>query len=156
MDAVRLCRWQKLQVILVVDDVHYLTEEADLRDLDRLIRLEPYPGSQVTVILAGRDTDENRTCPNDWRLNIRLPALLRSETEHFIVTKLAAAGRSEPTFTPRALDRVHDLTQGVPRGIDRVAALALMASAARGLEVVTPEVVLAVASECEHDDPLAA
>ncbi len=105
----------------------------------------------MTVILAGRERPHPATPSDGWRTRVRLPALLRSETERYIVAKLAAAGRSEPTFTPRAFGSLHALSGGVPRGIDRLASLALMAGAVRGAEVVTPEVVRDVACECEHD-----
>ena len=79
---------------------------------------------------------------------IRLAPLTRSEAAEYLARKLSAAGRSEATFTPRAITRLHLLSQGVPRGLDRLATLALMAGAMRGLEVIGPEVVEGVAAEC--------
>jgi type II secretory pathway predicted ATPase ExeA len=83
-----------------------------------------------------------------WQLAIRIPALTRSETARYLDEKLAAAGRPETVFTPRALSRLYDISGGIPRGIDRLGSLALMAGAARGLEMITPEVVTGVAAEC--------
>jgi hypothetical protein len=37
---------------------------------------------------------------------------------------------------------------GIPRGLDRLGSLALMAGALRGLEIITPEVVEGAAREC--------
>ena len=79
---------------------------------------------------------------------IRLPALTRSEAEQYLAAKLAAAGRDEPTFTPRALNRLHACSLGIPRGLDRLASLALMAGALRGLEIVTPDLIEGVTQEC--------
>ncbi len=151
-DAVRLCRWQKLQAVLIIDDSQLLDDLADRRDLERLAHLDPNPATQLTIIQAVRDPDDDPSPGVDltpaWQLAIRLVALTRSESVRFIEEKLAAAGRTDPAFTPRALSRLHDLSGGVPRGIDRLGSLSLMAAAVRGLELVSPDVVDGVAREC--------
>jgi hypothetical protein len=43
--------------------------------------------------------------------------------------------------------RLHAWSEGVPRGLNRFATLALMAGAIQGLEVIPPDVVDAVARE---------
>jgi MSHA biogenesis protein MshM len=155
-DAVRLCRWQRLQVVLAIDDAQGLTAPTDRHDLDRLVHLDPHPEARLTVLAAFRTSEEEdeeaRTTP--WDLLIRLPALTWSETERYVAAKLVAAGRAEPTFTPRALQRLHAASAGVPRGVDRLASLALMASAVRGLEMVSPEIVEGVARECALPEAL--
>lgn len=154
-DALKLCRWQKLQAVLVIDDCQELVDPADARDLERLANLDPNPSTRLTVVQSFRSPDgEERDrefaapTPPAWRLWLRLPALTRSESVRFVAEKVAAAGRSAPAFTPTALERLHDLSGGIPRGLDRLGSLALMAGAARGLERVTPDVVEGVAREC--------
>lgn len=149
-DAVRLCRWQKLHAVLIVDDAQLLDDEADRRDLERLAHLDPHPATRLTVVQSFREPDGREIERNSpaWHLTIRIPALTRSETDRYVAEKLAAAGRDEPSFTPRALGRLHEVSGGVPRGIDRLGSLALMAGAARRLEIVTPDVIDGVASEC--------
>jgi type II secretory pathway predicted ATPase ExeA len=150
-EAVRLCRWQRLRVVLVIDDCHHLTAPADQLDLERLTHLDPHPDTHLTVIQAYRtELDPEPPSPvpaAPWEPAIRLPALTRSEAETYLNTKLAAAGRAGPTFTPRAITRWHAAALGNPRTLDRLAALALMAGARRRLEIVTPDVVDTVAGE---------
>jgi type II secretory pathway predicted ATPase ExeA len=152
-EAVRLCRWQRLRVVLVIDDCHHLTAPTDRLDLDRLTHLDPHPDARVTVLQAYRtELDAEpfaQAAVAPWEPLIRIPALTRSEAETYLNTKLAAAGRSEPTFTPRAISRWHAVATGNPRTLDRFAALALMAGARRGLEIVTPDVVDAVSASVE-------
>ncbi|MBX6314172.1 MAG: type II secretory pathway protein ExeA [Isosphaeraceae bacterium] len=145
-DAARLCRLQGQAIVLAVDDDQGLNRPEDRLDLDRLVHLDPHPEARVSVLRVGRLSEEEPSDP--WELVIRLLPLTRSEAEQYLSAKLAAAGRDEPTFTPRALTRLHALSGGVPRGLDRLASLALMAGAARGLEIIPPEVVEAAALEC--------
>jgi type II secretory pathway predicted ATPase ExeA len=156
-DAVRLCRWQRLQVVLAIDDAQDLVTPTDRLDLDRLVHLDPHPESRLTILAAFRTSefDKDEEPRAAWDLLIRLPVLTRSETEQYVAAKLAAAGRAEPTFTPRALHRLHALSAGVPRGLDRLASLALMAAAVRGLEMISPEIIEGVAGECTLPEALA-
>jgi type II secretory pathway predicted ATPase ExeA len=78
-------------------------------------------------------------------LAIGLERITRSEAETYVEAKLSAAGCAEHIFTPRALTRLHCWSEGVPRGIDQLATLSLMAGALNGLEVVSPDVVDGVA-----------
>lgn len=149
-EALRLCRWQRLQVIMAVDDCQDLVESADRLDLERLVHADCHPAARLTVIQVGRRSDDEERTVDRWTLSILLPSLLRSECERYLVVKLAAAGRDEPVFTPRAFHRIHALSDGVPRGVDRLASLALKVGALRGLEIITPEVVEDVSGECQY------
>ncbi len=156
-EAVRLCRWQRLPVILAIDDCQHLTEHADRLDLDRLVHLDPHPQARLTVLLAFRTDDDEPaswSAAAPWELVIRLPALTRSDAEAYLTTKLELAGRPGPTFTPRAINRLHAASAGNPRTLDRLASLALMAGALRRLEIVTPDVIDGVARECTLNSPL--
>lgn len=147
VDAARVCRWQGSAVVLAVDDSHLPADAQDRLDLARLAHIDTRPGANLTVILSGRESEEDEpSCP--WGLTIRLPPLSRAEAAVYLEAKLTAAGREGATFTPRAVTRLHALCSGVPRGLDRLASLALMAGALRGLEVVGPELVEGVAREC--------
>ena len=146
-DAARLCRFQGLHVVLVVDGCHSLVDPSDRLDLDRLDHVDPDPSARVTVIRVGRPSDESPD-PVDWSVAIRLKPLTRSDAARYLDARLDRAGRPSPTFTPRAATRLHALSGGVPRGLDRLAQLALMAGAVRGLEMVSPEIVDASAREC--------
>jgi MSHA biogenesis protein MshM len=154
VESARLCRWQGVHIVIAVDDSQALGSTADRLDLERLDHLDPDPAARLSVLRVGRPAALNESGPAliDWGLSIRLMPLTRGEAASYLAVKLEAAGRPEPTFTPRALTRLHSLSGGVPRGLDRLAGLAMIAGAVRGLEVIPPEVVDAAAGEC-LDDP---
>jgi type II secretory pathway predicted ATPase ExeA len=148
-EAVRLCRWQRLRVVLVIDDCQHWTDRDHRLDLERLAHLDPHPEARVTVLQSYRtEADPPHAATAPWELVVRLAPLTRSDAETYLGAKLAASGRSGPTFEPRAISRLHAASEGNPGTLDRLATLALMAGALRGLEMVTPDVVDAVAPEC--------
>jgi type II secretory pathway predicted ATPase ExeA len=155
-DAIRICRLQKVHVVLVVDDANDLSAGPDQNDLERLAHVDPHPLARLTVLHAICEPEESEAPAvpaADWSLAIRLLPMTRSETDRYVATKLAAAGRTRETFVPRAIGRLHAHSGGSPRGVDRLATLALMAGTVHGLEVVTPDVVDGVAFECEGPWP---
>ncbi len=147
--AFRVLALQGLQVILVVDDGNDSSESCGIPGLNMLAQAGFGENSRVTVIRCGRlPTVDRSDRDDDWRLIIGLQRLTRSQAGDYLVAKLAAAGANEPVFTPRAVTRLHVLSGGVPRGLEQLATLSLIAGAVRGLEVISPDVVNGVAGEC--------
>ena len=107
----------------------------------------PDANARLTVIRVGRESSGAGPSSANF-LAVRLSNLTRAEVASYVAAKLEAAGRREPAFTPRALTRLHALSAGLPRAVDRLASLALIASATRGLEMVLPEAVEGSAREC--------
>lgn len=147
-DALRLCRLRGQGVVLAIDDAHLLADRPVVDHLDHLAHLDPHPSARVTILRVGRPPDGDLAAEGGWGLRVGLGPLTRSEAERYLLARLSAAGRTEPTFTPRAVSALHALSGGVPKGLDRLASLALMAGALRGLEVVGPEVIGDVLLEC--------
>lgn len=144
-DAIRLCRLQHISVVLAIDDCQTLS---DPDELERLARLDAHPAARLTIIRAGRVPSWKPLRRTTWELKIRLDSLSRDETEGYLRQKLAAAGRRSLIFTPPAISRLHALAGGVPRGLDRLASLALVAGARDQLDRIGPDLVEQVAYEC--------
>jgi MSHA biogenesis protein MshM len=157
-EAVKLCRWQRQRVVLAIDDCQSLSDPSDRLDLARLTHLDTHPDARLTIVQTSRtgEADEPTTPADPWELLIRLPALTRTDAEDYLTAKLASAGRDDPTFTPSAVQRLHLISAGSPRGLDRLASLALMAGAVRGLEIIPPEIIEGVARECRSFPPVPA
>jgi len=147
-EAIRLSRWQGLHVVLAIDHWPNPADPSGGRELDRLVHLDPQNDDGLTILQVLRAEKDEEMSLDPWQLTIGLAPLMLVELEYYVSAKLSAAGRDEPTFTPRALKKLHALSGGNPRGVDRLASLALMAGAWRGLEIVTPEVIDGVAQEC--------
>lgn len=146
-DAARLIAAQRGRLVIAVDDAHRL---ADRLDLDRLLCLDS--GSTVTILSFERPRDDD-SHPDAF--SIRLDPLTRSESSAYLAAKLHLAGRDTPLFSPAAMTRLHALTAGVPRRLDRLAGLALRDAAVQGQPLIT-EGRVEVAFRETHPAPLAA
>jgi general secretion pathway protein A len=140
--AVRAAGLERIHLIFLIDGWEDGLHSAALPDLIALVEAAGPQGAPVTLIRVGRGPLQDPAEPTEsWTLAIRLDRLTRSEAETYIRTKLAAADCRERIFTPRALSRLHSWTAGVPRGLDQLATLSLVAGAVQGLEVISPDVV---------------
>jgi type II secretory pathway predicted ATPase ExeA len=152
--AIRVASLQDFQVVVAIDGWDDRLDHEFRHDLDALTHLGLEDRAQLTVIrVAQTRRDPQPESGESWTLAIGLRHLTRSQLEVYLTAKLVAAGCGETIFTPRALTRLHSLSRGVPRGIERLATLSLMAGAVRGLEVISPEVVDGVAPECSGAAP---
>ncbi|MEZ6133472.1 MAG: AAA family ATPase [Pirellulaceae bacterium] len=121
--------------VIVVDEAHLL-EQHDLLEPLRLmlnIAAEESSGESAwTLVLAGQPTlisHVERYHALDERLAVKcmLNRLLPEETTAYIQHRLRVTGAdAEEIFEYAALDRIHMLTQGIPRRINRLCDLALM------------------------------
>jgi type II secretory pathway predicted ATPase ExeA len=146
--AVRLASLQGFQIVLAVDDCGGHVSETARDDVDLLVHLGSTAATELTIIQVKRTEPTARSIAvGSWELAIGLQPLTRSQTERYITAKLERAGGVERIFTPRAVTRLHGLSLGVPRRIEQLALLCLMAGAVRGLEVIHPDLVDGVARE---------
>ncbi|QEH37642.1 hypothetical protein OJF2_62330 [Aquisphaera giovannonii] len=146
--AVAVCRIQGAAVVLVVDGD---PEDADQRGLLVALLGLAREAGRVTVIAAGEDGDEAGEAEEalaSWSLRIRMPRLTFTEAEGYVRGRLDSAGCPEPLFGRRAMARLHLLSGGTPRGLNRLASLSLMAASLRRLEAVPSDLVDDVSGEC--------
>jgi MSHA biogenesis protein MshM len=147
--AVRVASLQGYHVVMAVDDCDDSVDAATRRDLDSLTHLGSTASTGLTIIQLERtDGGGQPVASGAWLLTAGLDALTRSQAERYLTAKLERAGSSERMFTPRAITRLHAISLGIPRGLERLASRCLMTGAGRGLEVINPDLVDAVAGEC--------
>ncbi len=147
--GIRLAALQGIQVVITIDDCDDQVEPHARRDLESLALLGASASRGLTIIQVEQtDAEVQGISPGTWSLVIGLLPLTRSQAETYLRTKLERAGSAEPIFTPRAITRLQAVCRGIPRGLDQLASLCLMAGTVRGLEVIHADLVDAVASEC--------
>jgi general secretion pathway protein A len=148
-DRLRAAQYVGEMPILLVDDAD--STSAEVRVL--ILRwLKSEIGKGLTVILASQPsrvhqlgTDLLQLCV----LHIRLEKWQPADIRDYLHTNLSRAGRtgSSELFQESAVNRLHELTEGVPRYVSQLAELALVAGAAQRLDVIDAEAINAVFQE---------
>lgn len=136
--------------VIVIDEAHLLEQHDLLEPLRLLLNLaanESGGEAAWTLVLVGQPTllsHVERYHALDERLGVKcmLNRFLPEETTAYIQHRLRVAGAdAEDVFDYQALERIHMLTQGIPRRINRLCDLALMVGYAEDRSVITADVV---------------
>jgi type II secretory pathway predicted ATPase ExeA len=137
-DRMATFRYEGVRAAVLLDNADEAPHEL-LVQLTRLIQSETIAESRLTTALAvrtGRIGCLDRRLLELTDLRIELGPWDVGDTHRFIEQALSLAGRKTPAFEPAALDRLHELAHGVPRRVQQLAELALVASAGCRLPLV--------------------
>ncbi len=117
--------------LVVIDEAQLITEAESLDALRLLMNFEVAGRPASTLLLVGQPgvlTTLDQTPHLEERIDVK--CLLRpfspTETASYVGHRLRIAGASRDFFTEDALEAVHNLSQGVPRRINRLCDLALL------------------------------
>jgi type II secretory pathway predicted ATPase ExeA len=144
-------RYQQLDTVALFDDA----EQADWRVLTQVTRLARWdwsPEMHLTLILAGQPEGVNGMDAHLLDLvefRIEVEPWGPSDTQGFLTTSLAHAGRESPLFAAAAIERLHELAHGIPRRVSQLADLALLAGAGQNLQQIDASVVESVYQELD-------
>ena len=142
-------RYQQLDTVVLLDDADRAAKPV-LTEVARLVQFDCSPESRLTIVLAGRPTQAARlgdALLERAELRIDVEPWKPDETEEYVRASLARAGRESPVFDTAALERLHQLGEGIPRRIIQLADLALVAGAGRSLERIDADTVESVYRE---------
>ena len=148
-DRIAEFRYQRMETVLLVDDADSAGRDVVVQ-LTRLAKSDPGPDSLLTIVLAGQPDRIGRLGPGLLELaelRIDLEPWEPSDTVHFIEAALQKAGRTTPVFAEPAIERLHQLAQGVPRRVSQLADLALVAGAGRTLDSIDADTIDSVCQE---------
>ncbi|MGD0898662.1 MAG: AAA family ATPase [Thermoguttaceae bacterium] len=148
-DRLTESRYQQTGLVVLLDDA----DQAGRGVLPHLVRLAKWdcsPESRLTLILAGRREGIGRLGDpllDLAELRIDVQPWEAGDTEGFLASSLTHAGCTEAVFEKPAIDRLHELSHGIPRHVRRLADLALAAGAGRDLPQIDTDVIDTVYQE---------
>lgn len=130
------------QAVVAVDEAHLIDDIRCWEALRLLLNCEYEGRPALTLLVIGKTgllAMLERLHAMEERLAVKclLRAFDRRETAHYVEHRLKAAGTSERIFGEAALDRLHELTHGIPRRINRLCDLALLVAFAEEQHEVT-------------------
>lgn len=137
--------WRQVEAgrdaLIVVDEAQLIEDDRLFEELRLLLNFQTDERFLVTLLLVGAPElalRVRRLRQLDQRVAVRfhLNTLDEAHTGAYIAHRLRMAGQTRPLFTPGAVTLIFEATRGIPREINTVCDLALLAgSAARAREV---------------------
>lgn len=143
-------RSQQRIPVLLIDEVQGFSIQL-LEAIRGLMNYDCDCFSPFSLVLTGSDEFRQRLPMRALqalagRLHIRfhLTGLRPEETVHYVEHQLRTVGAEREVFTRPALQRLHEVSAGIPRHINHLATLALMAAAGTDTRLVDEELVRAL------------
>ena len=139
--------------VLIIDEAQLLSRDV-LEQIRLLTNLETTKAKLLQIILIGQPELNDLLSRNDLRqlsqrvtARYHLGALQRSEIEDYVNFRLSVAGCKQPLFSRQALNRLHTVTDGIPRRINVLADHALLATYSKTQAMVDAKTVKAAAKD---------
>jgi general secretion pathway protein A len=146
---------QNRRGLLIIDEAQNLPLDA-LEEIRMLSNFQEKNHSLVQILLVGQP--ELRARMKDPRclqiaqriaLNYHIAALSMEETRAYILYRLKRSGGSGDIFTADALDRVYELSRGIPRSINLVCDSALIYGFSEEVRVIDSAVISRAANQLD-------
>jgi general secretion pathway protein A len=149
---------QGRHAVVAIDEAHLLADTGVLDTLRLLTNFEAAGNPVLTLLLVGQTsllTALDRMPAFEERLGVKclLRPLNVDETAAYVTHRLSAAGTTQEIFTHDALARLHQITRGYPRRINRLCDLALLVGFAEEQHSIGPEQLESVAGELVNVTP---
>lgn len=133
------------RIVVVIDEAQNLSREA-LEEIRLLTNLGQGDEQPVQIVLAGQPELEEVLQRADLaqlrqriRVHYKLAPLSRRELEEYVDHRMTVAGGSAGAFSGRALDRVYELSHGIPRVVNTLCGDGLLAAYVAGRQKVEAE-----------------
>jgi len=136
-------RYERRDTALLLDDADRADRDL-LAQVARLVHLGTTAESRLTVVLVARPSRLDRLGSDLLELaelRVDVEPWDPLETEQYVNSSLARAGSTSAVFADEALARLQQLTGGVPRRVNQLADLALIAGAGQDLQQIDADVV---------------
>lgn len=148
------------QIVVLIDEAHAMPLET-LEEVRLLSNLETGRHKLLQLVLFGQpELDDILAQPNMRQLkeritqNFRLEPLRRGDIAEYIEFRLRTAGYRGPNpFSPAALKRIADASQGLTRRVNILADKALLAAYAENRHEVAPKEVEAAIRDADYGKP---
>ncbi len=148
-DRIKASRYQQINTVIMVDDLEEAETEV-LSAVTRILHLDASDDSFMTVVAAcetGRTHLLGESIHEQCELHVELEAWTREEVEDFVRSALSSAACSPDMFTSNSIGRLMQLSDGIPRRVQQLAQLSLIAAAAQDLSEIDELTLDAVEQE---------
>jgi len=128
-------RFEQTAAVVALDDA----DQAPVRvrdQIQRLSQLASHSQTQLTIVLASEAATAGNigaSLLDHAELRIDLAPWTEEETAEHVALRLLHSGSEQPIFTDEAIAALHVLSGGIPRKVEQIAQLALLAGAGQQL-----------------------
>jgi len=133
-------------VVVAIDEAQLISDANVFEELRLLLNFQTETRFLLTLILSGQPElkerlDANKQFSQRITLSYHLKPLDFEETRKYVEHRLEVAGLTEKIFDEKALELLFERSGGIPRWINNIANMSMLAAFSKGERTITPELV---------------
>lgn len=134
------------ETVVIIDEAHAIDNENIFEEIRLLLNFQLQDRFLLTLILLGQPELKQKIDKNmqlEQRINIKchLGSLNIEETRNYIIYRLTVAKRTEPIFTEKAVSSIFSYSGGIPRRINRLCDICLLAGFVKRVDKIDDDIV---------------
>lgn len=140
--------------VLVIDEAQLVPYKETFDEIRLLTNFQLDDRNLLSVVLMGQPELRRRLAHHAYEplrqrigMQYALNPLSLAETAEYLDFRLMVAGGNPGIFLPEAVERLYNISSGVPRRINHVASLALLEGFGRDVQCIGPEILDSILSE---------
>ncbi|MBI4397249.1 MAG: AAA family ATPase [Elusimicrobia bacterium] len=140
--------------VVIIDEAHVIDERIIFEELRLLLNFQKQNMFLLTLLLIGQPelkekVNQIKQLQQRIAVSYYLDRLNPEETRQYISHRVRTAGQNDPIFTPEAVQLVTEHSGGIPRRINHLCDLALMAGFGKGARTIDKDIVQDIAKDLE-------
>jgi len=132
--------------VIIIDEAHVIKDEKIFEELRLLLNFQLQDRFLLTLLLFGQPElaqriEHNKQLEQRITIKCRLEHLDLKNTINYISYRLKIVRRIEPVFTEDAIKLIYENSGGIPRRINRLCDLCLLAGFAKQTKIIDKKIV---------------
>lgn len=132
--------------VVIIDEAHAIDNDSIFEEIRLLLNFQLEDRFLLTLLLLGQPELKEKINKNiqlEQRISVKcyLGNLSKDETKNYIDHRLQVAKRTEPIFTDKAINLIIGYSGGIPRRINRLCDMCLLAGFAKGIDKIDNDIV---------------
>ena len=134
------------EIVIIIDEAHIIEDVKVFEELRLLLNLQSQNKFLLTLLLFGQPELLSKVKdyqPLEQRIAIKshLEPLSYTDTHQYIIHRLSVAGRTTPIYSEEAIQMIYDHSGGIPRRINRLCDICLLAGFVKKAGMIEPAIV---------------
>ncbi|MFH1201773.1 MAG: AAA family ATPase [Candidatus Omnitrophota bacterium] len=134
------------QTVVIIDEAHAINDENVFEEIRLLLNFQLQDRFLLTLLLLGQPELKQKIEENiqlEQRINVKahLDGLTPEDSIKYIVHRLQVANRTAAIFSERALRSIYNYSGGIPRRINRLCDMCLLAGFIKKFDLIDDDIV---------------
>ena len=134
------------ETVIVIDEAHIIKDEKIFEEMRLLLNFQLQDRFLLTLLIFGQPElrqmiEDNKQLEQRVAVKCHLESLTESDAKNYIIHRLKVAGTTEAIFSDAAIKIIFEHSGGIPRRINRLCDLCLLAGFGQKVNQINEEIV---------------